>query len=68
MMPRKVHFADLIYCRPCCGVAPDGLVTRDLGKVSCRRCRAIVNECERALLERSQVRALSDTMITDSSR
>jgi hypothetical protein len=58
MDTRKVHYADLLYCRPCCGLASDGIVTRDLGEVSCKRCRAIVNECERATIERSQVRAV----------
>lgn len=42
-----------LYGRPCCGTER-GAVTRELGEVSCQRCRTIVNECERAMLERSK--------------
>jgi len=52
----KIHFADLLYGRPCCGQERGGAVTRELGEVTCKKCRTILDECERALLERSQVR------------
>jgi len=44
----KLHFADLLYGRPCCGTER-GIVTRELGEVTCKRCRTIVDACDRAM-------------------
>jgi hypothetical protein len=51
----KLHYADLLYGRPCCGTER-GIVTRDRSEVTCKRCRTIVEACERATIGQSQVR------------
>ncbi len=48
----RTHYPDLIFGRPCCS-AEGAPVSRDLAQVTCRRCRRIVEKCEKAEAERA---------------
>lgn len=49
----KTHYPDTIFVgRPCCR-AEGSLLTRELRKVTCKRCLRIVQECEQAEAQRA---------------
>lgn len=55
----KTHYPDAIFGRPCCSADNDN-VSRELAKVTCKRCKKIVANCERATAQREAERSVGN--------